>query len=226
MIRRDYILRMIEQFIQALARLRSLKHEQRWEEAAGTLDEEFKRFVGIGAHAVEQLGDTDLLARVIHGEPPLAVRDKTLLLAGLLKEAGDVAAAQERHQESRAWYLKGLHLLLETLGREDAFEIPECVPRVEAFVAALAGTPLPLATEARLMQHYERLGEFGRAEDALFAMLEQEPGNGALVEFGLSFYERLGRQTDANLETGNLPRTEVEAGFAELRGRKMAGQAK
>ena len=91
---------------------------------------------------------------------------------------------------------------------------------------ALAGAPLPLATEARLMQHYERLGQFGRAEDALFAMLEQDPQNPGLAEFGLSFYERLLRQTDGNLESGNLPRAEVEAGLAELRERRTAGQAK
>jgi hypothetical protein len=90
------------------------------------------------------------------------------------------------------------------------------------FVSALAGAPLPLATLARLMQHYERFGEFGRAEDALFSMLEQEPHNAALVDFGYSFYERLLRQTDANLEVGNLPRAEVEAGLAELQQRKSA----
>jgi hypothetical protein len=226
MIRRDYILRMIEQFIQALARLRSLKEERQWEEVAGTLDEEFNRFVGAGAQAVEKMSDTELLARAIRGEPALAVRDKTLLLAGLLKEAGDAAAAQERDEESRAWYLKGLHLLLETLGREDAFEVPECVPRVEALVSALAGAPLPLETEARLMQHYERTGEFGRAEDALFAILERQAANPALIEFGVAFYERLARQTDANLEAGNLPRAEVEAGLAELRQRKMSDYPK
>jgi hypothetical protein len=226
MIRRDYILRTIEQFIQALARLRSLKQEGRWQEAAGSLDEEFKRFVGLDAQASAKLSETELMARVIQGEPSLAVRDKTLLLTGLLKEAGDVAAAQERLEESHAWYLKGLHLLLETLGREEVFETPGCVPRVEAFVSALAGTPLPLATEARLMQYYEYLGEFGRAEDALFAMLEQEPANPALIDFGLAFYERLRRQTDASLEAGNLPRAEVEAGLAELGQRKMAGQPK
>src|SRR5690349_18529461 len=103
MIRRDYILRMIEQFIQALARLRSLKEERRWEQATETLDEEFKRFVGIGAAAVERLTETELLARAIHGEPALAVRDKTLLLSGLLKEAGDVAVAREQLEEGRAW---------------------------------------------------------------------------------------------------------------------------
>src|SRR5262245_48134886 len=138
MIRRDYILRMIEQFIQALARLRALKQERRWDQAVETLDEEFKRFVGIGAAAVERLTETELLARTIQGEPSLAVRDKTLLLTGLLKEAGDLAVAREQPDEGRAWYLKGLHLLLETLGREESLETPECVPRVEAFVSALA----------------------------------------------------------------------------------------
>ena len=224
MIRRDYILRMIEQFIRALAHLRSLKQERRWDEAGVTLDEEFKRFVGIGAADVERLTETELLAQSIQGEPSLAVRDKTLLLTGLLKEAGDLAVARDQLDEGRAWHLKGLHLLLDTLGREESLDTPDCVPRIEAFVSALAGTPLPLATQARLMQHYERFGEFGRAEDALFAMLEQEPENDMLVDFGLSFYERLLRQSDANLEVGNLPRAEVEASLAELRERKSARQ--
>jgi len=34
MIRRDYILRMIEEFIQALSRIRALKKDQLWSEAA------------------------------------------------------------------------------------------------------------------------------------------------------------------------------------------------
>ena len=38
------------------------------------------------------------------------------------------------------------------------------------FVLALADAPLPRETLARLMQHYERIGEFGKAEDALTRM--------------------------------------------------------
>src|SRR5262245_24842230 len=132
MIRRDYI-RMIEQFIRALARLRSLKESRSWDEADQTLNEEFKRFVGMGAAEVERLNDTELLAQAIQGEPSLAVRDKTLLLAGLLKEAGDFAVARDQLDEGRAWHLKGLHLLLDTLSREESLDTPDCVPRVEAF---------------------------------------------------------------------------------------------
>jgi hypothetical protein len=74
------------------------------------------------------------------------------------------------------------------------------------------------------MQHYEVTGEFGKAEDCLFAMLEAEPGNAALVEFGIDFCERLRGQSDASLASGNLPRAELEAGLAELRGLR-AGQS-
>jgi hypothetical protein len=77
---------------------------------------------------------------------------------------------------------------------------------------------LPLETQARLMQHYEVTGQFAKAEDCLFAMLEAEPGNAALVQFGIAFCERLRGQSDASLASGNLPRPELEASLAELRG--------
>lgn len=212
---------MLAEFFEVLSRLRSLKQGELWNEAAATLDEEFVRLTRTSAEAVANLSETELLARLIQGEPTQVVRDKTLILTALLKEAGDVAAARERPTESRACYLKGLHLLLETLAAGDTGDFPDFVPRVEVFVAALAGAPLPLESQARLMQHYERLGEFGKAEDLLFAMLESEADQPALLDFGAAFYERLQGQTDASLNAGNLPRAELAAGLAELR-RKQA----
>jgi hypothetical protein len=222
LIRRDYILRIIEEFFQTLSRIQALKKGQHWREAAGNIDEEFQRLIGAGGQAVAQLSETELLARLIKGEPTQVVSQKTLMLTTLLREAGDVAAAEERAEESRACYLKGLHLLLDTLERGDVSDFPAFVPRVENFVAALGDAPLPLSTRARLMQHYERTGEFAKAEDALFAMLEAEPGHAGLVELGLSFYERLRGQSDASLCAGNLPRPELEAALADLRQRKAA----
>jgi hypothetical protein len=108
------------------------------------------------------------------------------------------------------------------LGRGEVFECPEFVPKVEEYAIALGDSPLPLETHARLMQHYERTGEFGKAEDSLFAMLEIEPGNTRLLELGISFYRRLEGQSDAHLADGNLPRAEVAAGLADLTARKDA----
>ena len=209
---------MIEEFVQVLSRIQALERGQLWREAAGAVDEEFQRLTGAGAAAVAQLTETELLARLIQGEPTQVVRQKALMLTTLLKEAGDLAAASGRAEEGRASQLKGLHLLLETLARHEAFECPDFVPRVEVFVAALGNKPLPLETQARLMEHYEVTGQFAKAEDCLFAMLEAEPGNAALVQFGIAFCERLRGQSDASLASGNLPRPELEASLAELRG--------
>jgi tetratricopeptide (TPR) repeat protein len=218
MIRRDYILRLIEEFAEALARIRALKKDKQLNEASSLTESEFKRITGLDSESVLKLSETELLARLIQSEPLHAVREKMYFLTTLLKETGDIAAAEGRAEESRACYLKGLHLLLDSLARGDAFEQPESVPKVELFVGEL--DELPVHTNVLLMEHYERIGQFGKAEDCLFAVLEADPKNVAALEFGISFYQRLLGQSDVRLAEGNLPREEVEAGLAELSARK------
>jgi hypothetical protein len=219
MIRRDYILKMIEECIQALRRIQALKKGQRWQEAEALVDDEFQKFLGTGAEGLARMTETELLAKLLEGEPTQAVRDKTLLLVTVLQQAGELEMMQDRPGKGTAFYLKGLHLLLEVLTHEDVFEWPEFVPKVEAFMAALHDSILPMRTQAMLMRHYERTGQFAKAEDALFAMVEEDPGNAKLLEFGISFYERLKGQSHAALNAGNLPRPEVDAGLADLQKR-------
>ena len=221
MIRRDYILRMIEEFMQALSRIRSLKCAQRWNETAEELDVEFKKLLSEGVEAVSRLSETELIARLMQEGPTHALREKTLVLTTLLKEAGDVAAGAGRPQESHDCYLKALHLLLDALARGEIFECPEFVPKVEMLVAALQPITLPLRTRALLMQHHERTGEFAKAEDALFAMLDDEPDNVAIMEFGIAFYQRLLAQSDAALNEASLPRAEVEEGLKGIQRRRI-----
>jgi tetratricopeptide (TPR) repeat protein len=215
MIRRDYILRMIEEFMQVLSRLNRLKREELWNEARSSVDEEFNQLVGGRVEELAQLSQTELLARLIQSGPSQSVRTKTAMLTTLLKEAGDVAEGEGRTEESREYYLKGLQLLLLSLagGVEDW---PEFVPKVESFVAGLRDAPLPSDTQALLMQHYEQTGQFAKAEDAFYVLLESDPGNPRIIQFGISFYHRLAGQSDASLEGGGLPRAEVEAGLTEL----------
>jgi tetratricopeptide (TPR) repeat protein len=222
MIRRDYILRIIEEFFQALSRIKALKQGEKWEAATAAMDEEFNRLVGAGAQAVAQLNETELLAKVVQGEPTSVVRHKILLLTTLLNEAGDVAAAQGRVEESRGCYLKALHLLLDALTSNEVEVCPEFVPKVELLVEALGDSPLPMRTYALLMHHYERTGQFAKAEDAFYHLLEGKPDSREIMDFGISFYERLQNQSNSALEEGNLPRAELEAGLAELGQRKMA----
>jgi len=218
MIRRDYIVRMIEEFAEALARIRALKERRQLGEALILTEAEFERITGIDSAALLRLSETELVARLIESEPLHAVREKLFFLTTLLKEAGDIAAQEDRLSESQACYLKGLHLLLNSLARSDAYEQPEFVPKVELFVNGL--DEMPAQTCAMLMEHYERTGQFAKAEDALFAILDGDGNNDYALNFGISFYERLLGRPDSLLEEGNLPRAEIEAGLRELRGKR------
>lgn len=217
MIRRDYILRMLQEFLEVLSRIRALKQGQLWREAAAALDPEFQRLLGSGADAVLGLSDTELLARLIRSDPPQATREKTFMLIALLKEAGEVATADGK--DGSRYYVKAVHLLLELLAQGDILDCPEFVPRVDELVRTLEGVPLPVETQARLMQHFERSGEFAKAEDRLYGIAETAPGHPGLLEFGMAFYERLRRQGDDALLAGNLPRAELETGAAEWQAR-------
>ena len=93
------------------------------------------------------------------------------------------------------------------------------MPKVDLFVASL--DEMPTQTSALLMEHYERTGQFGKAEDALFAILDGDVNEDFALNFGISFYERLLGHTDVQLTEGILPRAEVEAGLQELRDRKI-----
>jgi tetratricopeptide (TPR) repeat protein len=214
MIRRDYVLRMIEEFIRALTSIRALKREQRWEEARQELEAAIKNLVG--APDATQLSESELRTRLLQAGPSQGFRDRVLLATTLLREAGDIAVANGHPEEGQTQYLKALHLLLDAPDENESRELPEFVPKVDQLVAALDGVALPLGTHALLMRHYEATGQFAKAEDALGRMLDAEPGNVRLIEFGNAFYRRLLAQSDAALTAGNLPRGEVEEGMRRL----------
>ncbi len=69
MIRRDYLLRQIEQFVATLAKIVGLAKDEQWPEAATATDDEFRRLTGMAASEVLRMSETDLLARLIEGEP-------------------------------------------------------------------------------------------------------------------------------------------------------------
>jgi hypothetical protein len=216
MIRRDYILRQLEQFAAMLAKITGLARNEQWQEASVITSGELQRLTGEDARALLRLSETELLAQLIESEPGFDVASKILMVVTLLKAEGDLLAAQGRLDGGREYYLKGLHLLLETSSQVETGGRPDFVPTLEVFRAALHDSPLPLATNALLMRHYEQTGDFAKAEDMLFEILDAEPSNPDVLDFGREFYRRLLGRSDDALDLGNLPRAEVLAGQAEL----------
>lgn len=216
MVRRDYILRMIEQLAQVLDRTRQQIAARHFGDARAELDKVFTELTGADADSVAKLSETELLAKLTLDAPTTVVREKTLIVVALLQEAGQLQIAEGHEAEGQACWLKALNLLLAIKFQDVEFEFPEFVPKIDFLRDELRDAALPLQTLAALWRHYEHIGAYGRAEDSLSSLLEAEPLNIILQAEAKAFYERLLRQSDYSLESGNLPRAEVQAGLAEL----------
>ena len=119
-------------------------------------------------------------------------------------------------EEAAIGRLKALHIFLTVLVEEDAAS-EYAGGAVEPLLDALTSYELPPPVKELLWHHAEQSGDFARAEDWLFALLEEHPD---ALEPGIAFYERLIHLADDELARGDLPRAEVAASLAELRARR------
>lgn len=208
---------MVEELGRILRRMRNKLDAREYDEASADLDEAFTKLLGSGAETVSQLSEMELLDRLTHGDSTLILRQKAMLLVDTLQEASRLYSSQGREAESNEPLIKVLNLLLTLQLRDYDLQAPELVPKIDLIREQLADVELPLRTQAGLWRYYERLGAYGKAEDALFAILKSEPANPNLISEAKAFYERLLRLNDETLAAGGLPRVEVEAGLAEVR---------
>ncbi len=221
MIRRDYILKQIEECIQALIQIRALRHDRRLEEARKAVDAQCEKLAADGAQNLARLSETELLARLAEDQPTQTVRARLFLIISLLQEAAEIATADGRNAEARETGLKALHLLLDVWAEDDPAGHPAYVPRVETLVQSLPDAPLPVPTQVLLMRHYESTGQWAKAEDTLFLILDATRDDPEGIELGMGFYKRILCHNDALLLAGNLPRSEAEEGLRELKHRQV-----
>ncbi len=73
-----------------------------------------------------------------------------------------------------------------------------------------------IVSQINLISYNDELGEFADAEDGLWKAVEVAGNDPQILRRGLEFYEKLRKQSDARLEAGNLPRDEVNEGYAEI----------
>jgi hypothetical protein len=212
-IHNDYILRMISQLAKVLAHIVQLREKGRDDDALREIDQSMQKLCGLNSQLVNSLSESSLIA-AIRGGASLDV-GKCLVLAGLLKEEGDLMADRDLEDDAAARYLKSLALYLEAMHDDARLHLPSYVERVQEVAGSLEEFVMPLDIRTRLMSYYELSGAFGAAEDVLFDMLEDEEDDAPAL--GADFYGRMLELTDDELDSGDLPRDEVLEGLERVR---------
>ncbi len=211
MVNKDYILRMAEKFGRALAVILHLREYNRYEEALITVDDWLLQTTGLTSSFINSVSD-EMLVQAIS---PLGILnvEKCLWIAVLLKAEGEIYDDQEKTNDSYYRYLKSLHLYLLAISHE-AFPPDDIIyTDVQELLNKLTEYELPLATKEKLFSYYERIGQYDKAEDMLFEVLEE---NSTFIGQGRAFYARLDAKNDVDLQGGNFSHEEIAEGLAHL----------
>lgn len=211
MIRRDFVMRTIQQMTQALASVLHLKGHQEYEQALREIGRALREF-GEGDESPDHrrtLNDWLALCR----KNPGSAGGVMLAVADVLREQGEIFSLQDKPADAVCARQLAAGLFIEAMLREECFVSGDLVSKVEQLVEQCAASPMPpMPPEllGRLVTYFEVRGDFARAEDALFEWLDTDDPEAASE--GRTFYQRLAAMSDDTLAQGGLTRAEIEQG--------------
>jgi hypothetical protein len=209
LLERDYILRLIEQLAQALARILRFKSSGSTEEAEQELSKLGESAFGLSLDLLLAMSVDDLMRLQSAGEKPDF--DRLALLGRFFKERGCV--------ESESWravrfFDKALRLWVIVLEQPTAKAMILHGEALRDLLSRLERAQLLEETRLELWRAYELTGDFARAENQLEELLQVDFQRFAPA--GAQFYQRLLDRSDEELTAGNLPRDEIEEGLLRL----------
>ena len=194
-----------------LAQILGLAKGGRGDEALGMFDEAYKPLVGVGSRVVAVLDDGQLIDLLTSGSNP-DMRRVALALQLLTAEAGLYRGAGQAG-EAAARYRRAVALAGCLAARSERL-----LDRDLAAGLLERGGELELTDAQRLAvaRVLEALGRYADAEDALFELIDELPGDPGPVEEAIAFCQRLRPLEPEQLAAGGLSPEEVNATLAEL----------
>jgi hypothetical protein len=149
--RQDYLLRLIEELTQFLARAVFQRKAGREMESLTAIVESCERLFGLEAAELFQFTPEQHFVMLTDGESPENARAKTLIYAALTAEAGRNYASLGKAELARGSFLSALRL---TLRARESFPTddppPSYAPSIAELLQQLQGQPLDAETSGWL----------------------------------------------------------------------------
>jgi tetratricopeptide (TPR) repeat protein len=204
-------MRQIEQIGQMLAHILGLAKGGRGDEALGMFDEAYKPLLGVGSRVVAVLDDAQLVDLLTSGSNPDMRR--VAMALGLLKAEADLYAEAGQAVEAAVRYRRAVALAGCLAARSERLLDHELAAGLLGRAGELELSDAQRLAVARVL---EALGRYADAEDALFELIDELPGDPGPVEAAIAFCQRLRPLEPEQLAAGGLSPGEVNATLAEL----------
>lgn len=214
MIERDYIMRMITQLSQFLAKVLLHKHAYEFPQARKELQSAYRSLLGWDPAFAQQFSDAQLV-RMFGADEDIKAT-KCYILGSLMKEDAELLRLEGNESGADAMSARSLYMLLLSYNtaRNEAEE--GHLDRIWHLLKELRGAELPPHIQGELFACFEHTGRFDKAEDTIFELIRLDP---SWVSHGLKFCERLLNRSDDELRAGGLSRMEVLQAHDDLRQR-------
>ncbi len=204
MIQRDYIMRMVQQFVAALLRVINLRIEGQVEQANEAIEQAYRSALGCGSEFIESLSGDEMLSMMRSG---IFSPEQVLIAARLIEEQ---AAGEESDSGDRL--SKSLHLYLGVFAGPGSKILAEYAERIDPLVGRIPVEQMKQQTLLLGVTYYVRVRSFDRAESMLFHAADQDPRSSEVVAGGRAFYAEIEGLPDDKLGAGGLPREELMQG--------------
>lgn len=218
MLTEDYLIRMINQAIAALATIAGLKKAGQHREALQAVDQAVEQLLGLRAELVKQMDEQSLLAALTPGSK-LDTR-RLALIADLFAEQGEIFAAMGRVVASKDSFQRALNFKLEVALSETAEANEELPEKIDFLVGNLVVADLPVDTRYALFLYYDLNGKYAQAERVLDELLAQADLKEAILPEAFSFYRNLLEQPESALRAGGMTRSHVQTRLGWLEGQR------
>ncbi|MDO7907825.1 DUF6483 family protein [Paenibacillus sp. JX-17] len=211
MLRRDYLVRMIEEMTDVVARVFTLKQDKKHTEALLELDELLRKQFRLNSRLLNSMSAEDIIEwfRLRDGVEV----DKVQQVARILEEEGRVLLDQGEQDEGIVRLIKSLHLYIYSDLNGAAREPQQLGDRIRDTLAAVKDYKLPQQTRMLLARFHEEQQKFDEAENLWYRLVRDTP---ELRSEAVAFYERLLTRNPEELEAGGLPLDEVQEGLNGL----------
>ena len=214
MLTKDYLMRMIDTLVKALARLVFLKDANDYNAAFAELNNITKEFFGLDLNFVDNISDKQLLDLI--GKNELLLPGNCYVFGVLLKEEGELFEIQGSTNRAINLYERSFSLFVEGLKSSPTIIEPDHLNKINLLIAKFNEFEITIETEEKLFFFYEFTGNYATAEDVIYNLIEYDDN---YTDKGIQFCERLLNKSDGELIGGNLPREEVEESLTSLQER-------
>ena len=211
MLQRDYLMKMTQLLVAVLAKVLFHKEKNNFDDAQQELESAAKSMVGIDLKLISILSIGDILQLMKTSD---VYAGRCLVSAELLKEYGDILIEKGKPEDSADIYHKSLCLYIEAMLTKEVPYRVDYYPKINFLISLSNKLNFSPAFKQQLFEYYEMSGQYSRAEDILFEMIEDEVEG--IDKKGIKFYERLQKFSDEELFKGNLSREEVDESLLEI----------